>query len=158
MFRKMLRYRQELDRETCIRILKEEKRGILSLLGDDDYPYGVPVNHYYDETDGSLYFHSGMKGHKIDAMKRHDKASFCVYDSGFLKEGDWALNISSVIVFGRIEFIEDPDEAVRICRLLSYKFTNDNNYIEDEIRRSADHTLVFALRPEHMSGKLVNEK
>ncbi|MBO5998611.1 MAG: pyridoxamine 5'-phosphate oxidase family protein [Lachnospiraceae bacterium] len=158
MFRKMLRFRQELDRETCIRILKEEKRGVLSVLGDGGYPYGVPLNHYYDETDGSLYFHGGTIGHKVDAMKKHSKASYCVYDKGFLKEGDWALNVSSVIVFGRIEFIEDPNEVIRICRLLSYKFTDDNAYIEDEIRRSADHTLVFALRPEHMTGKLVNEK
>ena len=127
------------------------------MLGDDDYPYGMPVNQYYCEEDGKLYFHSGKKGHKIDAMRRHDKASFCVYDSGYRKEGEWALNIRSVIVFGRIEIIEDRDKIYEIARELSYKFTNDSEYIEREIKQSGPGTFMFALVPEHITGKLVNE-
>jgi nitroimidazol reductase NimA-like FMN-containing flavoprotein (pyridoxamine 5'-phosphate oxidase superfamily) len=157
MFRPMQRYKQQLPESECIEILKNELRGILSVLGDDDYPYGMPVNHYYCEEDGNIYFHSGKKGHKIDAMKNHDKASFCVYDKGFLKPDEWALNIKSVIVFGRIEFIEDREEIYRISRLLSYKFTKDEDYIQREIERSGPATLMFRLVPEHISGKLVNE-
>ena len=102
MFRKMLRIKQQLPEEECIDILKQEKRGILSVMGDDGYPYGMPLNHFYNEADGKLYFHSGKMGHKVDAIRRCDKASFCVYDQGFRREGEWALNIRSVIVFGRI--------------------------------------------------------
>ncbi|HAB93570.1 MAG TPA: 5-nitroimidazole antibiotic resistance protein [Lachnospiraceae bacterium] len=157
MFREMLRIRQKISREECIDLLKEEPRGVLSVLGDDDYPYGMPINHYYCEEDGKLYFHSGMKGHKIDAIRRHDKASFCVYDSGYRKEGEWALNIRSVIVFGRIEIIEDKEKIYDIARRLSYKFTDDESYIEHEIKHSGPRTFMFALVPEHISGKLVNE-
>lgn len=157
MFREMLRIRQKISREECIDLLKEEPRGVLSVLGDDDYPYGMPINHYYCEEDGKLYFHSGMKGHKIDAIRRHDKASFCVYDSGYRKEGEWALNIRSVIVFGRIEIVEDKEKIYDIARRLSYKFTDDESYIEHEIKHSGPRTFMFALVPEHISGKLVNE-
>lgn len=157
MFRDMMRFKQQLSKEECIKILKEEPRGVLSVLGDDDYPYGMPINQYYCEEDGKLYFHSGMKGHKIDAMKRHDKASFCVYDNGFRREGEWALNIKSVIVFGRIEIIEDRDKIYDIARKLSYKFTDDETYIEKEIKYSGPRTLMFALVPEYMTGKIVNE-
>jgi nitroimidazol reductase NimA-like FMN-containing flavoprotein (pyridoxamine 5'-phosphate oxidase superfamily) len=153
----MMRFKQQLTKEECIKILKEEPRGVLSVLGDDDYPYGMPINQYYCEEDGRLYFHSGMKGHKIDAMKRHDKASFCVYDNGFRREGEWALNIKSVIVFGRIEIIEDRDKIYDIARKLSYKFTDDETYIEKEIKYSGPRTLMFALVPEYMTGKIVNE-
>ncbi|HAM68201.1 MAG TPA: 5-nitroimidazole antibiotic resistance protein, partial [Ruminococcus sp.] len=59
MFRKLARIKQQLDDAECIRILTEEKRGVLSVLGDDGYPYGMPLNHYYDPADGRLYFHSG---------------------------------------------------------------------------------------------------
>lgn len=62
MFRKMLRFQQQLADEECIGILKNEPRGVLSVLGDDGYPYGVPINHYYCEDDGKLYFHGGKKG------------------------------------------------------------------------------------------------
>ena len=157
MFREMLRKKQQLTQEACIEILKKEPRGVLSVLGDDGYPYGMPMNHYYCEEDGKIYFHSGKNGHRIDAVKHCDKASFCVYDGGFRRKGEWALNISSVIVFGRIELIEDQEKIYKIARLLSYKFTNDEKYIEHEIQKSGPGTMMFALVPEHMTGKLVKE-
>ena len=73
------------------------------------------------------------------------------------QEGDWALNIKSVIVFGRVELLEDRDQIYEIARRLSRKFTDDEAYIEHEIEKSGPGTLMFALVPEHMTGKLVNE-
>ena len=146
MFREMLRKKQLLTQEECLAILKNEPRGVLSVLGDDGYPYGMPMNHFYCEADGKIYFHGGRKGHKIDAMMRHGKASFCVYDRGFRREGDWALNIKSVIVFGHIEFVEDQDKLYEIARLLSYKFTDDAQYIE---RRPVHRTRDSDRRPPH---------
>ena len=157
MFREMLRKKQQLSQRECVDILRTQLRGVLSVLGDDGYPYGMPINHYYCEADGKLYFHSGKYGHKIDAIRRCDKASFCVYDEGFRREGEWALNIRSVIVFGRIEIIEDRETVYRIARELSYKFTKDEGYIQKEIEHAGPRTLMFALVPEHMTGKLVNE-
>ena len=157
MFRPMLRKKQQLPEEECLELLRREPRGVLSVLGDEGYPYGVPINHYYCPEDGRLYFHSGKTGHKIDAIRQMDKASFCVYDSGFRREGAWALNIRSVIVFGRIEMVEDTARIYEIARRLSRKFTDDENYIEQEIARSGPGTLMFALNIEHMTGKLVNE-
>ena len=157
MFREMLRKKQQLSQDECIRILIEEPRGILSVLGDNDYPYGMPINHYFREEDGKLYFHSGKKGHKIDAIKRHNKVSFCVYDQGFRRDGEWALNIKSVIVFGKIEFIEDQETVYQVATELSRKFTDDAAYIQKEIDRSGPGTLMFARTPELMTGKIVNE-
>ena len=157
MFREVARKKQALTREECIELLKSELRGVLSVQGDDGYPYGLPINHFYNERDGKLYFHSGKKGYKVDAIKKNDKASFCVYDEGFRKEGEWALNIRSVIVFGRIEFVEDRETVYRIAEELSRKFTDDDAYIEYEIEHAGPRTLMFALAPEHITGKMVNE-
>ena len=130
---------------------------MLSVIGDDGYPYGMPMDHWYNDADGCLYFHSNKKGHKVDAMNRCSKASYCVYDQGFLREGEWALNIRSVIVFGRIEIVEDYNTAMAIVRQLSLKYTDDIAYIDREIQQSGKNTLVFRLVPEHITGKLVNE-
>ena len=157
MFRELVRKNKGLPTETCIELLKTEKRGVLSVLGDDDYPYGVPLNHWYCPEDGKLYFHSGRTGHKIDAVKKHNKASFCVYNEGSRNEGEWALNIRSVIVFGRIEIVEDHEKALEVSRLLSYKFTQDEAYIQKEIDGYGKAVLVFALTPEHICGKLIKE-
>ena len=157
MFRELVRKKQALSAEECIKILKEEPRGVLSVQGDDGYPYGTPLNHWYCEDDGHLYFHSGMSGHRIDALKKCDKVSFCVYDQGYRKEGDWALYIKSVIVFGRMRPVEDHDRAMEISRKLSVKYTDDMEYICREILHAGPRTLVYELIPEHMTGKLVHE-
>jgi len=157
MFRDMIRKKQQLPTEDCIRLLKTEPRGVLSLMGDGGYPYGLPMDHWYNDADGCLYFHCGKRGHKIDAIRSCDKASFCVMDSGFRREGEWALNIRSVIVFGRIQILEDPQQAIDITRQLSLKYTDDIAFIEREIQESGRNVLVFRLMPEHITGKLVNE-
>lgn len=157
MFREMMRKKQQLSNEECIRLLTEEPRGILSVIGDDGYPYGMPMDHFYCPEDGRLYFHSAVKGHKVDAIKRCPKVSYCVYDKGYKDPGQWALNIKSVIVFGQVEILEDKEKAEDIIRRLSLKYTSDTEYIESEIRKLLDHTLLFALVPEHITGKLVNE-
>ena len=158
MFRNVTRIKQVLSHEECISILKKQLRGVLSVLGDDDYPYGMPLNHYYSEEDGKLYFHSGKSGHKIDAILRHPKASFCVYDEGIRENGNWYLTIRSVIVFGKIEVVEDREKIYDIARKLSHKFTNDEEYIEHEVKNSGPGTLMFALIPEHITGKWVTER
>ena len=153
----MRRFKQQLDEEACVRILTEEKRGVLSMLGDDGYPYGIPLDHWYCPEDGKLYFHGAISGHKIDSLKKCDKVSYCVYDSGFRREGEWALNISSVVVFGRISFVEDEEKAREICTQLCRKFTDDEAYISRELKHALPRVRCLALTPEHMTGKLVNE-
>ena len=157
MFREMLRKKQALSEEDCITVLKSQKRGVLAVLGDEDYPYALPINHYYNDEDGHIYFHGAKFGHRVDSVKRHDKVSFCVYDEGYRREGEWALNIKSVIVFGRLVPVEDEDKMIDLCRRLSRKFTDDESYIENEIKRAGFRTLMYELVPEHMSGKLVKE-
>ncbi len=157
MFREMRKQNKKISHEECIEILKNEPRGVLSVLGDEGYPYGMPMDHWYCEEDGCIYFHSDNAGHKIDAIKKHDKVSFCVYDQGYRKEGEWALNIRSVVVFGKIKIVEDMEKAIDMTRKLSYKYTQDAEYIEEEIRLHSKRLLCFALVPEHMTGKLVNE-
>ncbi len=143
--------------EECIAILKQETRGVLSLQGDDGYPYGVPMDFWYEETDGHIYFHSSRRGHKIDSIGRCDKVSFTVFDKGFRREGEWAWNVKSVILFGRIRIVEDQDKAVEMIRRFGNKYTEDSAYVEKELKESIHHAYCLELIPEHMTGKLVNE-
>ena len=157
MFRKLLRHKQQLSDSECIEILKSEPRGVLSVMSDEGYPYGLPIDHWYCEEKGKLYFHCGKIGHKLDAIRNCDKVSYCVLDGGTPEEGGWALYFRSVIVFGRAQIIEDKARIIETTRQLSYKFTDDTAYIEHEIRKFAVGTLCIELTPEHISGKLVHE-
>ena len=71
-FRKMRRFRQQLSKSECDAILSMATSGTLALLGDNGYPYAVPISYVY--TDGKIYFHSAKTGYKVDAIKQHDKA------------------------------------------------------------------------------------
>lgn len=157
MFRPMRRIKQQLSPKECISILKNEVRGVLSVLGDNEYPYGIPINFYYLENDNKIYFHGAKEGHKIDSIKKHDKVSFCVYDKGVLADGKIGLNYKSVIVFGKLKPLNDKEKSINICRLLANQFGFDKNYIEDEIKNFAKHVIVLELTPEHISGKAINE-
>lgn len=157
MFRKMRRFKQQLTDEECIEVLKNEPRGILSMLDENGYPYGIPLNHLYCEEDGKIYFHGAKEGKKIDCILKHDKVSHCVYDRGFRRSGEWALNIKSVVVFGRIKTVEDKEKRIEICKRLCRKFTDDTEYEERELKSGADRVSCLELTPEYMTGKLVNE-
>ena len=158
MFREIARKKQALSHEECVRLLRQERRAVLSVVTEDGYPYAVPVNHWYDPADGKLYFHGGKLGHKIDCMKANDRVSLCVMDGGTPAEDGWWQIVKSVVVFGRVEFIEDYDRVVAVSRALSYQFTPDEAYIEDEIEHHAHRTLVCAVTIEHMTGKTVTER
>ena len=158
MFRELVRKHKKLPMEACVEVLKNETRGVLSVQGDDGYPYGMPMNHFYNEDDGCVYFHCGKIGHRLDALKKDDKVSFCVYDQGVRDEGDWVYNVRSVIVFGRIEIIDDMEQIVDITRRLSLKFIQDEEHIRREIESAAHRTLLMKLRPEHICGKFVREE
>ena len=105
MFRTMRRSPQALSPDEIRDLLKKETRGVLSVQGDDGYPYGVPINHYYDEETNRLYFHGANFGHRVDAVKRDPKVSYCVYGGEYQKEGDWARYVKSVIIFGKAVLI-----------------------------------------------------
>ena len=157
MFRNMRRYKQQIPEEECIALLKNEKRGVLSVIGDDGYPYGIPLNHYYDEADGMLYFHGAKEGHKLDAIKACDKVCYTVFDKGYRRDGEWALNVKSVVVFGRMSLVTDEAKAAEICTALCRKFTDDEEYLKYELQHSLPRVQCLQLTPEHISGKLVNE-
>ena len=156
-FRTLTRKNKELPLEECLEILREEKRGVLSVLGDGGYPYGTPMNHFYNDDDGKIYFHCGRVGHRLESLRRNDRVSFCCLDAGTPIPGSWALEMRSVIVFGRIGIVDDPSLVSDIGARLSRKFTDDEAYISREIERSGRATLLLVLTPEHICGKKVTE-
>ncbi len=157
MFRELQRKNKQISNSDCINLLKTQKRGVLSVLGDEGYPYGMPMNHFYCEDDGNIYFHCGKSGHRLDALRNCKKVSFCVYDEGEKKQGEWALTINSVIVFGKIEIVDDMETVCDISARLSRKFTDDENYIRNEIEQFAEKTLLLKLCPGHICGKKIVE-
>ena len=130
---------------------------MLSLIGDDGYPYGLPMDHWYCQEDGCLYFHCAKQGHKLDAIRGCNKASYCVMDSGYRREGEWFFHFRSVIAFGRMEIVTDPVEVREACRRIGEKYMPDRESVQKELAESLKNVCVLRLTPEHITGKLVKE-
>lgn len=156
MFRPMRRRKQQLEHEACEQILERSSRGVLAVLGDDGYPYTVPLDFVYDND--KIYFHSAVEGHKLDAIQACDKCSFCVLDEGVREEDDWWYHFNSVVVFGRIRRVTDKDAIVTALRKLGAKYFPSDYDTEGDIARSFARVAVLELSVEHMTGKNVQEK
>lgn len=152
----MRRRNKQLSEDECIDILTNEPRGVLALWGDDDYPYTVPMSHVY--VDGKIYFHGAMKGHKVDAVKRYQKCSYCVVDKGIKAENSWWYTFKSVIVFGTIKTLTDRHDKIDKLTHLGDKFFPTHQETLDEIDKLLDKTEVFEITVDHMTGKKVEEK
>ena len=151
-FRPMRRHRQQLSREECERILGRCTSGVLALTGDGGYPYAVPLSYVY--ADGAIIFHSAVEGHKVDAIRRDSRCSFCVIEQDEIKPAEFTTYFRSVIAFGRIQILEDDNEKVQALRLLGSRYSpGDEHGLQHEIDKSLDHVLLLRLDVEHLSGK-----
>lgn len=153
MFREIRRNKKQiLSQERCREILSGSTSGVLSLIGDDDYTYGVPLS--YTLKDNTLYFHCAKKGHKIDALQKHNKVSFTVIETDDIVPAEYTTCFRSVIVFGKARFIEEPEEQRIVLRQLAEKYSPDfMDGADDEIDKSIKAVQIIALDIEHISGK-----
>ena len=148
----MRRIRQQLSNEDSIAILKKATSGTLALLGDNGYPYAVPISYVY--ADGKLYFHSALSGHKVDAIRRCDRASFCVIGQDNVRPEKYTTYYRSVIAFGRIHIIEDEAEKLATARLLGNRYNpNQEEALQKELEHGFTRMLMICLDIEHLTGK-----
>ncbi|MBO7497908.1 MAG: NimIJ family nitroimidazole resistance protein [Bacteroidaceae bacterium] len=151
-FREMRRKRQQLSEAESIAILEKATSGILALLGDEGYPYAVPISFIY--TDGKLYFHSALSGHKVDAIRQCDKASFCVIEQDDVQPEKYTTFYRSVIAFGRIHIIEEEQEKLETARLLGNRYNpNDEDRLRQELEKGLSRMLMIRFDIEHLTGK-----
>lgn len=157
MFREMRRNKQILSNEESINILKNGKSGVLALLGDEDYPYAVPISYVYDNS--KIYFHSAKTGHKTDAIKKYSKASFCVIDQDNVIPEEYTTYYRSVIAFGKVRIIEDEKEVRESIEKLAIKYhpKDSEENRNREIYRAWDSFSMIEFSVEHMTGKKARE-
>ena len=148
----MRRLRQQLSDEETIGILQRATSGTLALLGDNGYPYAVPISYVY--ADGHLYFHSALSGHKVDAIRACDKASFCVIEQDQVHPKEYTTYFRSVIAFGRIHIVEDEEEKLAAARLLSNRYNPNDEYgFRKELEKCFSRMLAIRFDIEHLTGK-----
>ena len=156
-FRNMRRFKQEISKEECIKILEHGSSGVLAVLGDGDYPYAVPLSYVYEN--GKIYFHCAKSGHKLDAIQRNNKVSFCVVGQDQVVPQEYTSYFKSVIVFGTVRILEEKEEIWTAIEKLAVKYhpgdTPQNR--KTAIQQSFSPLCMLELTIEHMTGKEAKE-
>lgn len=158
MFREMRRCNQAMTEEECRALLKEAKRGTLSVNGEDGYPYGVPVNFLFDERDGHIYVHGALEGHKLDAIAKDGRVCFTVIKEVSKKEDEWFWYVDSVICFGNATLVEDRELTAAKTRAIGEKYIPTQEEIDRTMEKHIDRVKLISIEIVHMTGKHVKEK
>ena len=160
MFRPVRRKSRQITDEAARQLLRQERRGVLAVNGDDGYPYAMPLNFYYDEPAQKIYFHGAAAGHKADALAANDKVCFTVYGDERADNPDeaWAPFVSSAVVFGRCRLLGNGIEAEVQLRKLAAKYYPSEDVANDEIAQAGKAVRVYAIDIEHLTGKRIQEK
>ena len=156
MFRDMRRKQQALSMEVCEAILRNSTSGVLALLGDEGYPYTVPLSYVY--ANGRLYFHCASEGHKLDAVRSCDKASFCVIEKDEVIAEKFTTFYRSVVAFGRVKELKGQ-ELYSAMKALAGKYSPQETAesFNKEMAESLHHLCVLEFSMEHLSGKEAKE-
>ena len=152
MFREMRRFKQELSATEAREILERGSYGVLACAGDGGYPYAVPLNYVLDGE--NIYFHCSMEGHKIDALRRCEKVSFCVVDQDRIVPEELTTYFVSAIAFGRARFVEDAAEKRAALTRLGLKYEPGMDaHVREHVEGSFIRTALIAIEIEHLTGK-----
>ena len=153
MFRPMRRSAQALGVDACREVLSRGTSGVLALLGDGGWPYAVPMSYAFDGE--KLYFHCAREGHKLDAIRREARASFCVVDRDDVKPAEYTSYFRSVIIFGRVRVLEDEAQKRAAIELLARRYFPEDS--AENRRRAIEREwaglCMLEMDIEHMSGK-----
>ena len=161
MFRELRRKKQLLSEQETLRVLEEGKTGIVGVLGDDGYPYTVPIN--YVSLEDKIYFHSAKKGHKVDAIAKEHKVSMTVVEKDDVVSREFTTYFRSIQLFGKAYVVEDEAERNVAFRALCEKFSGADMDRYDEIMsKEAAAAAIVRIDIEHITGKesmeLVNQR
>ena len=155
MFRKIRKIKSEIDKDAIDSLLHSCRRGVLSMNGEDGYPYAISVNYYYDEANQKIYFHGSKSGYKVDCLKSCDKVCFTVFGNESIKDLEWAPYVQSVVVFGRCHLI---DTDIEVLKTFVMKYYPSVDLADKVIKDDSKFVQMYVISIEHKSGKQVQEK
>lgn len=149
--REMRRNDRQMNQEEAEALLLNGEYGFLAVMGDEEYPYAVPVSYAYEN--GAIYFHSAKEGHKIDGIRRHSKVSFTVVGNTEVLPGKFSTKFESVIVFGQAVELEGDEKRIGLMTLIQ-KYAPD--FMEKGgkyVNHSGKDTIVVKIAIDQITGK-----
>ncbi|MDF2569190.1 MAG: hypothetical protein K0R55_794 [Sporomusa sp.] len=152
MFKTMRRIDRQVTNDETIKILEKCEYGVLSMVNQDNYPYGVPISYVY--KDGCIYFHSAVEGYKLDNIAANSKVSFCVVGRKKSLPEKFTTSYESVIAFGEASQVSGQEKRDALLALIAKYAPEHMEKGKEYIHASEDKTIVVKIAVNHMTGKV----
>lgn len=152
MFKEMRNSKRQISEVESLAILEAGEYGVLSTIGENGYPYGVPVS--FVLIDRNIYFHCATEGVKLSNIRNNNKASFCVVGDTEVIPEKFTTKYESVIVFGSAEEVIDKEEKEKVLMAIAEKYSK--NFLKEGkayVGRAVNQTCIVRINIEHISGK-----
>jgi uncharacterized protein len=127
----------------------------IAMVDPEGKPYVIPMNFGFDGE--FVYFHGSSTGKKVDVLKNNPQVciSFSTdHELRYVNEDvacSWSMRYRSVLVYGKAEFVNDPDVKIRCLNIVM------SHYADRKFEYSAPavrEVMVFRVKIEKMEGRV----
>lgn len=132
-------------------LLKNGEYGILSTVGEDGQPYGIPLNYTY--SNNCIYFHCATSGHKLENLQHNPTVSFCVVGHTNVLAAKFTTSYECAMVFGVVSEVQGDEKKNALVWLLekySAEFIEEGKNVISKMEKV---TKVLKIEIDHISGK-----
>ena len=132
----------------------------VAMVDEDNKPYVLPFNFGYDGE--FLYLHSHPEGRKVDILtKRPDVCISFSTDHELYHRDDhvacsYSMKYRSVLLYGKVDFIEDDEEKIRILNVIMRHYTGKDDFTYSP--PSVKNVKVYRITIERIDGKAFGHK
>jgi nitroimidazol reductase NimA-like FMN-containing flavoprotein (pyridoxamine 5'-phosphate oxidase superfamily) len=155
-FREIRRHDRALSEHEAREILARAEYGVLATVGDDGWPYAVPLNHVL--AGDLLYIHCALEGHKLDNLANEPRVCYCAVAGAQVIPDKLSTLYESAIAFGEAALVTDTDEKNRALKFLTDRFCADYpDAVEEAQAKFGAKVAVLRLKIERITGKAHRE-
>ena len=142
-----------LEKESAYDLLRAGEYGILSMVGENDESYAIPVNYAWD-GENAIYIHCAPQGRKLRYLALHPQVSFCIVGQTHVVSHKFTTGYKSIILAGHARTGLPAEERMQALRLILEKYApNDMETGLKYAEKSFHRTEIIRIDLESMSGK-----
>ena len=149
MKNRILTFKQELED-----IIRKCQFCNLAMVDDKNMPYVLPMNFGYEAD--TIFLHGSRTGRKNDVLRNNPNVclSFSTdHELRYVNEDvacSWAMRYRSVLVFGKVEFVDEPDEKIRGLNVIMSNYSDREFTYNDPAVKDVQ---VYKVVVERMEGR-----
>lgn len=147
-----------LSEEESMTLLRNGEYGYLSMISENDKPYGIPISYVWNEDD-YIYLHCAPEGNKLRAIAKNINVSFCVVGHTRVLPSSFSTEYQSIVLKGTIDLVSDDAECMKAFELLLDKYSPDDKVTGMKYAEKSLHqTRVLRVTIDEWSGKTNKQK